>query len=174
MFAVDNTFAMQPTVSPQQDAEMVLFDSRANETLPIRITRIFDIRQVHNSETELRLSFDVPAGVSAQELQVYIEHDKQEHPDIYRLRVGGVHWPHAKTFPLNAESVDLHQVEAVLKNDVLEVIAPKRRNSSTNALFAMAVEALQSLALSVSNSSWNTDLIFREVSVKDSSSMQSS
>ena len=168
MFAVDNTLTMQPTVAPQQAAPVALFDTNPSEMLPIRITRIFDIRQVHNSDTELRLSFDVPAGVNAEELQVFITHDKQEHPDEYRLRVGGIHWPHAKTFPLNAETVDLHQVEAILKNDVLEVVAPKRQNSS-NALFAMAVEALQSLALSVSNASWNTDLLYRQVNVKASS-----
>jgi HSP20 family molecular chaperone IbpA len=164
MAAIDSSFLLQPTVSPHQNVEVNLFSSNS---FPIRITRIFDIRQVHNSESEIHLSFDVPAGVDPSELRVCIEHDKQEDPNVYRLRVAGINSPTAKTFPLNAQSIDLHKVEAVLRNDVLDVIAPKRRNSTGNALLVMAVEALQSLALSVSNTSWNNALVFREVPIRE-------
>lgn len=170
MAAIDSNFLIQPTVSPHQDAEVNLFENDSSSSQPtIRITRIFDIRQVHNSESEIRLSFDVPAGVDPSDLRLCIEHDKQEDPDVYRLRVGGVNSPTAKTFPLSAQSIDLHKVEAVLRKDVLDVVAPKRRTSNTGqALLAMAAEALQSLALSVSNVSWNNNvLVFREVPVRE-------
>ncbi|CAB9498220.1 expressed unknown protein [Seminavis robusta] len=206
MASLDSNVMIQPTMSPHQHVAddnksmQDIFDFSSSSSMmpgnvnlqqsPIRITRMFDIRRVLNSEEELRLSFDVPAGISASDLKVQIQHDKELHPEIYTLRVMGnntnAHTTnnHSKTFPLNAKSVNLFKVKAVLdsRNNVLRVIAPKKQqepqefaNSSSNTLVAMAVEALQAISLSVSNyASWSSndpDQILREVPIVDDNMM---
>ena len=163
-----SSFADDIITNSDSDSEGCVLPERT-----IRITRMFDVRRVLNSETELRLSFDVPSTVSPRELQVSIDDQSQEQPNCYVLRVSCANSPTAKTFPLNAESIELEQLHAVLRTDTneLEIIAPKKMSTGTledpSPLnpFMSAVGALQSMVLSVSSAAWNTDMIVRKIPV---------
>jgi len=218
MAALDHSIPLQPSTDPFQTADSTtdimsilnntstannplagIFDApTTSSTRPpiIRISRgMFDIRRVLNSQDELKLFFDIPPAMagdaSMKELQVHIEHDKQAAPNVYTLRVSGTSTPTAKTFPLNAEKVDISEVKAVLHLDTseLEVIAPKNatqkqreaeavaqkkkghhRRQSSNNPFVMAVEAIQNLAMTVTNASWNSDFVVRKVPITKLSS----
>ena len=196
MTTLDHSMFFQPATAPMQQPQQALTeddtdtmsDILAGGVLPsIRITRMFDVRRVLNSETELRLSFDVPAHFQVDELQVTIErrdnNTKQPQPedDFYTLRVAGTNCRSAKTFPWNAQSMDLQQMRAVLHvhpsstTNELEVICPKTTTTTTdgdslpptNPLVAV-LQALQALAISVSQSSlssWNEDRVVRKIPI---------
>ena len=86
------------------------------DTTPaIRIRRAFDIRRVLNSETELRLSFDVPTGASAQHLKVQVQ------KETLSIHCGN------GIITLPFRGVDVCNVQASLSssNHILEIIAPK-------------------------------------------------
>ena len=133
---------------------------------PIRIARMFDVRRVLNSDTELRLSFDVPASLKPEELQVLLEQDstaksKKGGIEVYNLQVSGG-GTFSKTIPLNPKSIDLKNIQAVVhvhehENTVtneLEVIAPKkvlsegeRGDSKSAAWFSSVMDVLQAFVV---------------------------
>lgn len=159
---------MSLLASPTKNADNTInevLSSKTSDTLSstmITISRPFDIRRVQNSETEVRLSMDVPVGLTIKDLQVQMEQDKEQE-DIYLLRIGAESG--AKVFPLTAESIDVNSMRALLKSDnVLEVRAYKTTTTSTNP-FQMVAEAFQAFTLNTWSSNPNT--ILRKIPVEE-------
>ena len=139
----------------------------------IKISRPFDIRRVQNSETEVRLSMDVPLGNG--DLRVQMEQDKEQE-DVYLLRI--VHFGDSdsdgdnqgqvskcKCFPLTAESIDVNSMKAILKPDaVLEIIAYKTTTTSVNP-FQMVADAFQTFTLNTWSN--NPNKILRRIPVEE-------
>ena len=147
------------------------FSSMANH-IPIRIARMFDVRRVLNSDTELRLSFDVPASLKPEELQVLLEQDttvttKSKKGEVtaiqvYNLQVSGG-GTFSKAIPLNAKSIDVENIQAfvhvhtdanAITTNELEVVAPKkvlsegdRNDSKSAAWFSSVMDALQAFVV---------------------------
>jgi hypothetical protein len=136
--------------------------------MPIKINRPFDIRRVQNSETQVRLSMDVPPHVSSTDLEVQMEEDKDQE-DIYILRIAGPCT--TKCFSLTAESIDLASIKVTLyDNHVLEIVAYKTSTTSTNP-FQMVADAFQSFTLNTWSSHPNK--ILRRIPIIDMESKDS-
>ncbi|CAB9508925.1 expressed unknown protein [Seminavis robusta] len=134
MAAIDqHTHLEHPAASPYQEVEGFLPQQEGPQS-SIRITRFFEVRRVHSSATELRLSMDVPAGVSLRDLHIHVgglcdnKNKKNQNCTLCVSQHGG---STGRAFSLNAQSVDLANLTAVLNHDELQIIAPKHRRRAS-------------------------------------------
>lgn len=95
---------------------------------PFLIHRAFDVRRVHNSSSELRLSMDLP-GAQRENLAVSLQRRESDgnRPDSSSVSIRGVLNGESffKTLDLPSKALDFAKVQAKLTNGVLEIIAPK-------------------------------------------------
>ena len=93
-----------------------------DSTPAIRIRRMFDIRQVLNSEMELQLSFDVPMGIRPEDIKVQVQKET-----LYIQCGAGV-------ISLPFRGVDVCNVKASLSahNCLLKVVAPKNPSGAAS------------------------------------------
>ena len=102
---------------------------------PFAICRALDVRRVHSSNRELRLSMDVP-GATRENLAVQLQRRESDgnKPEASSVHVQGTldGKCFSKTVELPSTTLDLAQVKAKLADGILEIIVPK----SKQAVFA--------------------------------------
>lgn len=112
---------------------------------PFMIHRNLDVRRVHNSDREIRLSMDVP-GAERENLAVKLQRRESggKKPDASSVNVQGTMngESFSKTVELPSTALDLAKVRAKLTNGVLEIIAPKTKHVASSGSYNCTIPVM--------------------------------